>query len=57
VVSKPLHCTKCGERKPEVEFGVDIRMARGRSSWCKSCTREAQKRLYARKKAQQIKGS
>lgn len=39
-------CNKCGETKPEADFGIDRRQARGRKYACKECTNAERRGRY-----------
>jgi hypothetical protein len=41
-------CARCGEAKPLSEFGIDVRMATGRKSYCHACNRAWAKERYER---------
>ena len=41
----PVKCTKCGQEKPDTEFGKDMSKMNGLTSWCKSCLNAKGKRI------------
>lgn len=45
-----LTCTKCKETKANSLFAPDAKMKTGKSSWCKQCKKEYQKRYVAKQK-------
>jgi len=50
-------CTRCSKRRKAEHFYKDKHMKDGRSSWCKSCTRDYDREYAKRKKAASTEGS